>query len=56
MQDQDPTYYQAYVNGQFVTTVSTGGSVKHEEFDASVNWAEDYFEEEANVWSTGVEQ
>jgi hypothetical protein len=52
----EPTYYQAYAKGQFITVVSTGGSVKHEEYDASVNWVEDHFTEEANTWPTGVEQ
>lgn len=52
----EPSYYQAYVNGQFVITVSTGGSVKHDEYDASVNWVEDHFTEEANTWPSGTEQ
>jgi hypothetical protein len=52
----DPTYYQAYVKNQFVTVVSTGGSVKHEEYDSSVNWIEDHFEEEVSSWPARVEQ
>lgn len=53
---QELTYYQAYAKGQFITIVSNGGSVKHEEYDASVNWIEDHFTEEANNWASGVEQ